>query len=72
MFCEALGLPPLTRLDIIKVIGDSMEPFIHNGDVIAVDVSKNKLELVKNGDIVVINLDGEILLQKAPQATFCK
>ncbi len=68
--CEALGLPPLTRLDIIKVIGDSMEPFIHNGDVIAVDVSKNKLELVKNGDIVVINLDGEIYCKKLLKQPF--
>lgn len=24
-----------------------MEPFIHSGDVIAIDVSKNKLDLVK-------------------------
>lgn len=45
--CEALGLPPLTRLDIIKVIGDSMEPFNHSGDVIAVDITKNRLEFVK-------------------------
>ncbi|EGK8127724.1 LexA family transcriptional regulator [Campylobacter volucris] len=68
--CEALGLPPLTKLDIIKIIGDSMEPFIHSGDVIAVDVSKNKLDLVKNGDIVVINLDGEIYCKKLLKQPF--
>lgn len=68
--CEALGLPPLAKLDIIKVIGDSMEPFIHSGDVIAIDVSKNKLDLVKNGDIVVINLDGEIYCKKLLKQPF--
>lgn len=67
---EALGLPYSTKLDIIKIIGDSMEPFIHSGDIIAVDVSKNKLELIKNGDIVVINLDGEIYCKKLLKQPF--
>lgn len=67
---EALDLPPSAKLDIIKVIGDSMEPFIHSGDVIAVDITKNRLELVKNGDIVVINLDGEIYCKKLLKQPF--
>ncbi|MEB2804067.1 S24 family peptidase [Campylobacter upsaliensis] len=67
---EALDLPPSAKLDIIKVIGDSMEPFIHSGDVIAVDITKNRLEFVKNGDIVAINLDGEIYCKKLLKQPF--
>ncbi|EFC33084.1 hypothetical protein C414_000080049 [Campylobacter jejuni subsp. jejuni 414] len=67
---EALDLPISTKLDIIKIIGDSMEPFVHSGDIIAVDITKNKLELVKNGDIVVINLDGEIYCKKLLKQPF--
>ncbi|MCR2092464.1 S24 family peptidase [Campylobacter upsaliensis] len=67
---EALDLPPSAKLDIIKVIGDSMEPFIHSGDVIAVDIAKNRLEFVKNGDIVAINLNGEIYCKKLLKQPF--
>ncbi|CAM2936959.1 S24 family peptidase [Helicobacter burdigaliensis] len=67
---EALRLPPKVQLDIIKVVGDSMEPFIHNGDIIAVDISKNRLELIRNGDIVVINLEGEIYCKKLLKQPF--
>ncbi|MEB2807360.1 S24 family peptidase [Campylobacter upsaliensis] len=67
---ETLDLPPSAKLDIIKVIGDSMEPFIHSGDVIAVDITKNRLEFVKNGDIVAINLDGEIYCKKLLKQPF--
>ena len=34
VFLELLGIKPAKNLDIIRVVGDSMEPFIKNGEYI--------------------------------------
>lgn len=61
-----------STLDIIKVYGDSMEPFIYNGELAAVDIKKNTLESIKNGDVVIINVDGELYCKKLVKDPFAR
>lgn len=61
-----------STLDIIKVFGDSMEPFIYNGELAAVDIKKNTLDSIKNGDVVIINVDGELYCKKLKKDPFNK
>ena len=46
--------------DMIKVSGDSMEPFVRDGDIILIDANAD----IKNGDIVIANLFGDVYVKK--------
>lgn len=61
-----------STLDIIKVFGDSMEPFIYSGELAAVDIKKNTLDSIKNGDVVIINVDGELYCKKLVKDPFSR
>lgn len=64
-----LGIPASKHYDILKIYGESMQPFIQNGALAIVDTSKNSLSLVKNKEVIIIKLDGELYckrLKKAP------
>lgn len=58
-FMKILGIP-IGDFDLIKVFGDSMEPFARNGDFVIVD---RKIQ-PKNNDVVIANIDGDIYIKK--------
>lgn len=51
---------PVKEYDVIRVIGDSMEPFIKDSDLVLVDRS----ERVRNGDIVIAILEDSLYVKK--------
>ena len=57
---------PYNGVDIIKVIGDSMEPFIHNGEVVVVERTHN----AQNGDIVIANINGNVYVKRLEKDPF--
>ena len=59
-FMEQVLKIPLKNYDVIKVYGDSMEPFAQDGDAIVVDLDAE----VKNGDIVIANIGGDAYMKK--------
>jgi len=59
---------PYNGVDIIKVIGDSMEPFIHNGEVVVVERTHN----AQNGDIVIANINGNVYVKRLEKDPFGK
>jgi len=59
-FLMALGLKCFKNLDLITVYGDSMEPFISNGELI---ILQRDVE-ARNSDIVVANIGGDIYVKK--------
>lgn len=57
---------PHKKLDMIQVQGDSMHPYIHNGDFALIERSNE----AKNGDIIIANYQGDLYvkqIQKNPQ-----
>lgn len=61
---DFLGLSAQTNYDIIKIFGNSMEPYLLDGQCAIVDLKKNTLDLVKNTDIVIINIDNELFCKR--------
>ena len=64
-FLELLGIKPAKNLDIIRVVGDSMEPFIKNGEYVIIE----RTQVARNNEIVIAVVDGEVYvkrLQKDP------
>ncbi|EBF6065426.1 S24 family peptidase [Campylobacter lari] len=61
---EILGIPYKTQYDMIKIFGDSMEPFIQNGSFVIVDTSKNSLDKIKNADVAIFRYDGELFCKR--------
>ena len=59
---------PYNGADIIKVIGNSMEPFIHNGEVVVVERTHN----AQNGDIVIANINGNVYGKRLEKDPFGK
>lgn len=59
-FLVALGLKAFTNLDLIPVYGDSMEPFVSNGELVIIERSNE----AKNSDIVIANINGEVYVKK--------
>jgi len=65
VFLELLGIKPAKNLDIIRVVGDSMEPFIKNGEYVIIE----RTQVARNNEIVIAVVDGEVYvkrLQKDP------
>lgn len=61
---DVINLPK--KLDMIQIQGDSMHPYLHNGDFALIERHKE----AKNGDIVIANYQGDLYvkqIQKNPQ-----
>ncbi|MBZ7976922.1 LexA family transcriptional regulator [Campylobacter sp. RM12637] len=58
------------QLDIIKIVGDSMEPFIKNGELVVVNRAKNTLDKIKTGEIIIIAIEGEVYCKKLIKQPF--
>jgi len=67
-FLMALGLRVFKNLDLISVFGDSMEPFISNGEMVIVE----RTHEAKNNEIVIANVNGEVYVKKLQRDPFGK
>jgi len=65
-FLIAIGIKFFKNLDLISVVGDSMEPFISNGEMIIVE----RTQEARNGDIVIANINGEVYVKKLQKDPF--
>jgi phage repressor protein C with HTH and peptisase S24 domain len=59
---------PAYGIDIITVVGDSMEPYISNGEIIVIERNNNP----NNGDIVIANINGNVYVKKLEKDPFGK
>lgn len=57
---KMLGIKKFDRLDIIRVVGDSMLPLINDGEYIIVE----RDAIPKNGDTVIANIEGELYIKR--------
>lgn len=57
---EFLNVRRFDSIDIIKVIGDSMEPYIHDGEVVLVERHSD----VRNGETVIASVNGHIYVKR--------
>lgn len=55
-----LNIKKFDRLDIIRVVGDSMLPSIKDGEYIIVERDSE----ARNGDTVIANIDGELYVKR--------
>ena len=63
------GIRNYKKVDIINVLGDSMEPVFSNGDLAVVERIES-IEEVKNGDTVITNIDGDVYIKKVEKIPF--
>lgn len=63
-----LGLKVFKNLDIIGVQGDSMEPFISNGEYVIVE----RTDEARNNEIVIANVNGEVYVKRLLRDPFQK
>lgn len=54
------------HLDIIRVVGDSMQPLIRDGEYIIVERNSS----AKSGDTVIANIDGELYVKRLQKIPF--
>lgn len=59
-FLEKVLKVPVKNYDVIRVFGDSMEPFAQNGDMVIIDLDAD----IKNGDIIIANIGGDVYMKK--------
>lgn len=57
---NVLSLNNAKNLDIIKVVGDSMEPFVKNGEQVVI---QREIE-AKNNDVVIANINGNVYVKR--------
>ncbi|WP_455756514.1 XRE family transcriptional regulator [Sulfurimonas sp.] len=57
---ELLNVRNFNNLDIIRVMGDSMEPFIHNGEFVILERSNEAF----NGETVIANIHGQVYIKR--------
>lgn len=67
-FLESLGLKQFKNLDMIKVTGDSMEPFIQNGEMVILE----RKDEAQNNDVVVANINGQVYIKRYEADPFFK
>ncbi len=65
---EFLNVRKFDKIDIIKITGDSMEPYIHNGETVILERSKE----AKNGETVIANINGEVYVKRYQADPFKK
>jgi phage repressor protein C with HTH and peptisase S24 domain len=65
---EFLNVRKIENLDIIRVVGESMEPFIHNGELVLLERSNE----ARNGETVIANINGEVFVKRFQADPFRK
>ena len=59
------------RVDLINVIGESMQPYFDNGDIAVIE-RIDSIEDVRNGDTVIANIGGDVYIKKIEKIPFEK
>jgi len=57
---DFLNIKRFNNIDVIRVIGDSMEPFIFDGEVVLIERNNE----AKNGETVIANINGHVYVKK--------
>eukprot|EP01028_Stygiella_incarcerata_P014037 TRINITY_DN890_c0_g1_i2.p1 TRINITY_DN890_c0_g1~~TRINITY_DN890_c0_g1_i2.p1 ORF type:complete len:228 (+),score=-33.04 TRINITY_DN890_c0_g1_i2:82-765(+) len=57
---EIINIRKYDRLDIIRVYGDSMEPYVSNGEYVIIEKNNE----AKNGETVIANINGEVYIKR--------
>jgi len=57
---QFLNVRRFDMLDIIRVVGDSMEPFIQNGEYVILE----RTDKAYNGETVVANIQGQVYIKR--------
>lgn len=57
---NVLSVNQTKNLDIIKVIGDSMEPFVKNGEQVVVQ----RINEARNNEVIIANINGSIYVKR--------
>jgi len=57
---EFLNVRNFSTIDIIKVVGDSMEPYIQDGQTVLIE----RQQEAKNGETVIANVNGHIYIKR--------
>lgn len=57
---QFLNVRRFDSIDIITVFGDSMEPFVHNGETVLIERTTE----ARNGDTVIANVNGSIYIKR--------
>ncbi|PLY08376.1 MAG: hypothetical protein C0625_01960 [Arcobacter sp.] len=65
---QFLNVRKFEKLDIIRVVGDSMEPFIHNGELVMLERDQN----ARNGETVIANINGQVYVKRYQADPFKK
>lgn len=65
---KILNIRKFDNLDIIRVTGDSMLPYIKDGELIIIE----RINDAKSGDTVIANIDGELYIKRLKKTPFEK
>lgn len=65
---QFMNIRRFDRLDIITVFGDSMEPYISNGETVMIE----RHDDAKNGETVIANVNGSIYIKRIQMDPFRK
>jgi len=65
---QFLNVRRFDSIDIITVFGDSMEPFVHNGETVMIE----RHDDAKNGETVIANVNGSIYIKRIQMDPFKK
>lgn len=65
---QFMNIRRFDRLDIITVFGDSMEPYISNGETVMIE----RHDDAKNGETVIANVNGSIYIKRIQMDPFKK
>ena len=66
---DFFGIRDYKKAEILNVLGDSMEPVFQNGDLAIVE-RVSSFDEVKNGDTIIINIDGDVYIKKIEKVPF--
>ena len=59
-FLRAIGITSFTDLILVKVLGDSMEPFIQNGEYVITELTQE----ASNSNIVIARIKDDVYIKK--------
>lgn len=57
---DVLNIKHFNNIDVIRVIGDSMEPFIFDGEVVLIERNNE----ARNGETIIANINGHVYVKK--------
>ena len=57
---DVLNIKHFNNIDVIRVVGDSMEPFIFDGEVVLIERNNE----AKNGETIIANVNGHVYIKK--------